>query len=332
MAPNSTGTGMNEDGTWYHFHVDATGTVDYIRPGTTLPNTFNEVYDAESIAPSTSMAGVPYEESYYSYPTGTPYQGYHHPLPTRPPPSDGYSMVSGQPHPHSPAPRHGYYPYDPHSQAAYSHAYPQGYPRARSVSPVQSRSMTPSNVKPRRATTPTPRRSKTPVYDAAPPMPQYIVPLPANKRSVTPFPKDRSRNGSVPSPRIPADGDDYIIDTRDKEREREPKSVAFVSAHTSGRTSRTSRRPSADRPQTDEEDTAISSMAEQDADMGSTAVNKSTYSRPYSPAHVSDASRSVRVASSPRERERERLNHKHAKYYPSPSTDASQPGRVELHA
>jgi hypothetical protein len=266
------------------------------------------------------MAGVPYEESHYSYPASPPYQGYHHPQPMRPPPSDGYSIVSGHPHPHSPGPRHAHYPYDPNSQAAYSHAYPQGHPRARSVSPVYSRSITPSNVKPRRATTPTPRRSKTPTYDPAPPIPQHIMPLPSSRRSATPFPKDRSRYAA--SPRIPTDGDDYIIDTR----EREPKSVTFATGRASGRTSRTSRRPSADRPVTDEDDTAISVA---DQEMGSTMGAKSIYSRPQSPVPASDTPHAVNVST--RERERERSSHKYTRYYPSPSTDASHPGRVEVH-
>jgi len=331
MAPNSTGTGLNEDGTWYHFHVDGAGAVDYIQPGTTLPNTFNEplyapsAQDAGSVAPSTSMAGVPYEESYYTYPASPPYQGYHHPQPMRPPPSDGYSTVSGYPHPHSPGPRHAHYPYDPNSQAAYSHAYTQGHPRARSVSPVYSRSITPSNAKPRRATTPTPRRSKTPTYDPAPPIPQHITPIPSSRRSATPFPKDRARY--APSPRIPTDGDDYIVDTRDKEkeREREPKAVTFATGHASGRTSRTSRRPSADRQVTDEDDTAISSLADQE-----TMRSKSIYSRPQSPIPVSDTAHGINAST--RERERERSSHKYVKYYPSPSTDASHPERVEIHA
>jgi hypothetical protein len=109
-----------------------------------------------------AMAGVAYEESYYSYPTSSPYHGYHHPQPQR------VSQLST-----------GTY-----------------YPRPRSASPVQSRSMTPTNMRPRRATTPNSYMAMTPAYEPAPPMPQYITSSGA-RRNGTPFPR---ANRHLPAP------------------------------------------------------------------------------------------------------------------------------------
>ncbi|PVF96468.1 hypothetical protein CPB86DRAFT_668058, partial [Serendipita vermifera] len=272
---------VNEDGTWYHFHVDAAGTVDYIRPGTTLPQVFAEggaptqAMDEEMEEP-TSMAGTAYEESFYSYPATPQYHGYLHPQPQRIAPSEVYSAV-------------------PSNQ----------YPRARSVSPVQTRAITPVNVKPRRATTPTPRRSRTPSYEPAPPVPQTIVPVP--HRSTTPHSKSRQQAPLTP-PQM-TDGREYRAEPRIP-RERTPHDnrqlrVDF-SVPTSGRTSRTSRRPSAD-----EDATAISSSVPQESTL--TNYKSSGHIRPYSPTPSPNISQHA-----------SRSNHKqHYKNYPSPSTIGS---------
>jgi hypothetical protein len=214
------------------------------------------------------MAGTAYEESFYSYPATPQYHGYLHPQPQRMVPSEVYSVTP-----------------------------PNHYPRARSVSPVQSRAITPVNVKPRRATTPTPRRSKTPNYDPAPPVPQTIVPVP--HRST----KSRPQGSPAPSPAM--GGRDYRTEPR-ASRESTPQEnhrqlrVEF-SVPTSGRTSRTSRRPSGD-----EDATAISSSVPHESNM------TNYKSRPYSPTPSPNLSQHA-----------SRSNHKHYKHYPSPSTIGS---------
>lgn len=275
------------------------------------------------MTPSQSTAGVPQEELYHSYPA-SPYhgqQGYHQPQPQRVQPdystAGSYHQVYYSPHPR---------PYNPRSYEGYSshdsYAYAHGHPRARSVSPVHSRSFTPSGFKPRRATTPTPRGSRVQNYDPPPPVPQHITPLStSSRRSVAPFPKGRS--APIRSPRMPTDGDDYILEPR--EREREHKIVAFATRN--GRTSRNGRRPSADRPSADEDSTAISSAEQPEASL----ISSKAYIRPHSPTPASDASHAVRIGY--RDRERERIRNKHMGHYPSPSTDASQPrGVVEDYA
>ncbi|CAG8738633.1 12848_t:CDS:2, partial [Acaulospora colombiana] len=261
---------VNEDGTWYHFP----GTVDYIRPGTTLPQVYAEggvpiQGMEEAMEEQASMAGTAYEESYYSYPATPQYQGYLHPQPQRMVPSEVYSAVPSN-----------------------------HYPRARSVSPVQTRAITPVNVKPRRATTPTPRRSRTPNYEPAPPVPQTIVPVP--HRSTTPHSKSRPQASLTPSP-IP-DAREYRTEPRGS-RERTPHDnrqlrVDF-SVPTSGRTSRTSRRPSAD-----EDATAISSSVPHESTL--TNYKSSNHLRPYSPTSSPNVSQHA-----------SRSNYKHYKNYPS---------------
>ena len=282
--------------------------MDYIRPGTTLPNTFPDTPYAPpprtfegSIAPSMSMAGVPYEESYYSYPASPAYQGYHHPQPHRIAHSDAYSMGS------APSP------------------YP--YPRARSVSPVHTRAVTPTNLKPRRATTPTPRRSKTPNYEPAPPVPEHIAPAP--RRSSTPFPNRKVLPApSSHSPRA-IDNRGYMVDDREyrvepreyrvEQREprgehRDPRQMAH--ATTSGRTSRTSRRPSPD-----DDTTAIASS--NPPDHASITV-KSVQSRPYSPIPPSDPV----FYGSAGDAALRSTQQKYRRHYPSPSTINSQPDSI----
>ena len=242
------------------------------------------------MTPSMSMAGVPYEESYYSYPASPAYQGYHHPQPQRISHSDAYSMGG------------------------------LSYPRARSVSPVHSRAITPTNLKPRRATTPTPRRSKTPNYEPAPPVPEHIAPG-TTRRSQTPFP---SRKGlpAAPSPRM-MDPRDYTVEQRDYRLEqrdhrgeyRDPRMYGSVN---SGRTSRGSRRPSAD-----EDTTAIASSTPHDH---SSIALKSAHSRPYSPTPPSDA---PFYGSSGNQNLRS-TQQKYARHYPSP--DSQPTSRPDVYA
>ncbi|KAG8760267.1 hypothetical protein FRC14_003565 [Serendipita sp. 396] len=249
MPPNGAGTGPNDDGAWYHFHVDAAGDVDYIRPGTTLPTAFamSKPYDPHfdgSMTPAMSMAGP---ESYHMAPGyHATYQGFYHPQPQRVSHSEAFSGVSTP------------------------------YPRARSVSPVQSRAITPLNTRPRRATTPTPKGSKMNIYDPAPPVPQDIRPI-ANRRFVSPISKGQktlpSTPGSVPTEVYhPHTGREYRSERRGYREETRVRSPDL---------SRTNRRPSgssSQRASTDEETTAISSNAPHDAE---SAVVHSNQSRPY---------------------------------------------------
>jgi len=279
--------------------------VDYIRPGTTLPNTFpgpvsyaERTYEGSNAAPSMSMAGVPYEESYYSYPASPAYQGYHHPQPQRISHSDVYSMGS------------------------------LSYPRARSVSPAHSRAITPTNLRPRRATTPTPKRVKTPNYEPAPPVPEHIAPI-STRRSLTPFPRGKALPAATPSPRM-MEPSEYVVDYRVEQRDfrpeqrdrgeyRDNKTMGYGSTH-SGRVSRGSRRPSAD-----EDATAIPSSLPHDH--GSIAL-KSAQSRPYSPTPPSEPT----FHGSPGH-QNPRSTQKYMRYYPSPSTINSQPtSRPDVYA
>lgn len=316
--PIPDGASINEDGTWYHFHVDAGGAVDYIRPGTTLPNTFAEAAPYAprtfegSMTPSMSMAGVPYEESYYSYPASPAYQGYHHPQPQRvvPAHSEVYSVGS-------------------------AHHY-QHHPRARSVSPSHARAMTPTNLKPRRATTPTPKRSRTPNYEPAPPIPEHIAPVPVHsRRTVTPFPNRRALpppSSTSYSPRTIDSRNGYVVDDREyrvleeqqreyraesreqrnEYRDRDPRAVAYAASPNSGRTSRTSPRH---HQIPDDDTTAIASP-----DNGSVVV-KSVQSRPYSPNPPSEPAFYGNVVD-----QNVRSTQKYRRHYPSPSTINSQPG------
>ncbi|CCA72818.1 hypothetical protein PIIN_06754 [Serendipita indica DSM 11827] len=276
--------GINDDGAWYHFHVDADGDVDYIRPGTTLPTAFQKnqaMYPSyvadESIAPS--MAGTPYQDSYYSYSAAPAYQGYHHPQPQRISQSDAYSAGST--------------PY---------------HPRARSVSPVHSRAMTPTNMRPRRATTPTPKGSRTPIYEPAPPMPQDIVLLP---RRVPPSSFNAKSLPSVPASRgtdareyARPQAIEYRSERRADGRDRSPDYSRTAASRTLA----------SHRPSMDGDNTAVSSPYH-----GSKAVVvKPTHPRPYSPR---DEDEEEEEDEEPHTYHHSRSPNKHPRdYYPSPSS------------
>ncbi|KAG8834060.1 hypothetical protein FRC17_009623 [Serendipita sp. 399] len=292
MEPNGTSV-ANEDGAWYHFHVDAAGDVDYIRPGTTLPSTFamHKPYDPQfdgpmTMTPAMSMTGP----DAYHVPPGyhATYQEFYHPQPQRVSHSEPFSAGSTP------------------------------YPRARSVSPVHSRAISPSNLRPRRATTPTPMGSRMIIYEPAPPVPQAIRPIPS-RHFVSPFGKAQqplpSTPGSVPTDAYHSHTDrDY---RPEKRRYREEPRVRSPDH------SRANRRPSGSstqRTSTDEEETtAISSNAPRDVE---SAAGRPTHSRHFNPAvpdEITYQSHTTRASS------------KQNRYYPSPGTTHAHSPRFEAH-